>query len=208
MFLQHSTPASQEPTVLLSNSQDFELIIQVKNNEGLKGLIKFNYLNQPFEAKIQITPASIQILSQYPIIGIIASAPLLQQDDILDRPYLSNASLTKSGYQNVLWVMLDLIHLYNLIRFKPGSLVELYRETVASAKKDNDTIEYGHIPLKGPLAHFLANILSKQMKRKHKYVYGNPLHLLESVQQIINTYPPHFLATPKFLNEQELIPFV
>jgi hypothetical protein len=208
MFLQHSTPASQAPTALLNNSQDFELIIQVKNKEGLKGLLKFNYLNQPFEAKIKITPASIQILSQYPIVGIIASAPLLQQDDIVEHPYLLNATLTKSGYQNVLWLMLDLIHLFNLIRFKPGSLVELYRETVANAKKDNDKIEFGHIPLEGPIAQVLANILSKKMTRKHKYVYGNSLHLLESIQQIINNYPPQFFSSSKFIEKQDLIPFV
>jgi hypothetical protein len=98
--------------------------------------------------------------------------------------------------------------LYNLIRFKPNAVVDLYRESFEFAKKQDSSIVYGHIPLIGLIAQQTGNVLTQKMKRKHKYVYGNPLNLLSSIQQIINTYPPHFLTPQHSFKKQSSFPLV
>jgi hypothetical protein len=202
MFLQHSIPVTSDLSTASANATDFDLIINSKSKDLVKGEIRFTYLKQSFEAQIQITPSTIQVVLQYPFEGIIASAPLLPTDQIQDGSYLNNGTLSKNGYQNIIWLQLDLIHLYNLIRFKPNALVDLYRESIAYAKKENHTIVYGQIPQEGPIAKIAANALAKKMKRKHKYVYGNSLNLLSNIQQIITSYPPHFLAPQHLLQTQ------
>jgi hypothetical protein len=194
MFLQHSTPTSQESNSLSTNSADFDLIIKSKTKNAIEGQIKFTYLKQSFEAQIQITASAIEVILQFPFEGIVASTPQLQKDQSQEQPFLNNGALSKNGYQNILWLQLDIIHLYNLIRLKPNTVVDLYRESFAIAKKENDSMIYGHIPLEGPTAPIAANLLTQKMKRKHKYTYSNQISLLNSIQQIINTYPPYFIS--------------
>ncbi len=207
MFLQHSTPVTPDLTSVSKTSADFDLIIKSKTKQVIKGQLKFTYLKQSFEAQIQISASAIQVILKYPFEGIIASAPQLQQDQIQEQPYLNNGALSKNGYQNIIWLQLDIIHLYNLIRFKPNAIVDLYRECFEFAKKHDNSIVYAHISTKDSIAKIAANALAQKMKRKHKYVYGNPFNLLSSIQQIINTYPPHFLSTQYSFKKQASILF-
>lgn len=207
MFLQHSTPVTPDLSTQSTTSADFDLIIKSKTKDITKGQLKFTYLKQSFEAQIQISASTIQVTLQYPFEGIIASTPKLQEDQIQEQPYLNNGALSKQGYQNIIWLQLDIIHLYNLIRFKPNAIVDLYRESFEFAKKQDSSMVYGHIPTGGPISTIAANALVQKMKRKHKYVYGNPLNLLSSIQQIINTYPPHFLSAQHSFKEQAAILF-
>lgn len=207
MFLQHSTPVTPDLSTQSTPSADFDLVIKSKTKELIKGQLKFKYLNQSFEAQIQIAESTIKVIVQYPFEGIIASTPQLQQDQIQEQPYLNNGVLSKQGYQNIIWLQLDIIHLYNLIRFKPSAIVDLYRESFEFAKKQDGSIVYGYIPLDGSIAKTVANLLAQKMKRKHKYVYGNAFSLLSSIQQIINTYPPQFLSTQHSFKKQAAILF-
>ena len=210
MFVQHYASPSQQvaPIIHASSdnaSSDFDLIIQSKNKEGIKGKIVFTYLHQNFEASIAITQHAIQINSQLPFEGITTSAPELDQAILNEHSYLHNGTVTKFGAQNIVWLMLDLVHLYNVLRFKPGSILEIYRSTVAFAKTQNDQIVFGHIPLVGPLAKSASNILVQNMKRKHKYTYSNPLDLLASIQLILENYPQQFLLSKKVIGQLESI---
>jgi hypothetical protein len=205
MFLQHSTPLTPHFTSVSNPSADFDLIIKSNTKDVIKGQLKFTYLNQSFEAQIKISSSSIQVILQFPFEGILATAPQLQDDQFQEQPYLNNGALSKNGYQNIIWLQLDIIHLYNLIRFKPNAIIDLYRETYAITKKENNSIVYGHIPTAGPIAKIAATALSQNMKRKHKYVYGNSFNLLSSIQQIINTYPPQFLSPQHSFKKQTSI---
>jgi len=207
MFLQHSTPVTPDLTAVSNTSADFDLIIKSKTKELIKGQLKFTYLKQSFEAQIQISASTIQVTLQYPFEGIIASTPPIQQDQIQEQPYINNGALSKQGYQHIIWLQLDIIHLYNLIRFKPNAIVDLYRESFEFAKKQDGSMVYGHIPTEGPVSKIAANTLAQKMKRKHKYVYGNAFNLLSSIQQIINTYPPQFLSTQHSFKKQAAILF-
>jgi hypothetical protein len=194
MFLQHhSTASSLVATQTISNSEDFELLIKSKSATSLQGKIRFEYLQQGFQAQIVITETTIQVMSQYPFAGIIASAPVLPHQEIEDGAYLHKGSLTKKGKQNVVWLMLDLIHLYNLLKFKPASILELYREVFAYAKEIDHTVIFGQIALDAPIAKLTAKLLVQKTKLKTKYVYGSPLDLLASFQEIIANYPQQFL---------------
>jgi hypothetical protein len=208
MFLQHSTPVTSDLTSVANPSADFDLIIKSKTKSAIKGQLRFTYLKQSFDAQIQISASTIQVILQYPFEGIIASTPQLQQDQIQEQPYLNNGALSNYGYQNIIWLQLDIIHLYNLIRFKPNAIVDLYRESFAFAKKQDNSIVYGHIATEDPVAKIAANTLAQIMKRKHKYVYGNSLNLLTSIQQIINSYPPHFLSPQHSFKKQTSFPLV
>ena len=194
MFIQHNDSVSPIVTSLSSHSDDFELLIQSKSKNKIHGKIRFQYLQQKFEAGIQITAASIQIQSQYPFAGIQASAPLIENIELSENAYLVNGSLTKQGHQNISWLILDCIHLYNLLRLKPGSILELYREAFSFAKEQDAQSVFGQIQLDSPIAHSTAKLLAQKMKRKHKYQFGNTLDLLASIQHILGTYPQQFLA--------------
>ncbi len=189
MFIQHNDSVSLIASQVINHSDDFNLIIQSKNNESIKGKISFTYLHQQFEAGIIITAKSIQIQSQYPFAGIQASAPILQNLEIDEKKYICNGGLSKSGHQNIIWLMLDFIHLYNLLRIKPGSILELYREAYNSVKTIEPNLVFGKINLESKIAIKAAQTLGQKMKRKHKYGFGNNLDLLASFQDIIANYP-------------------
>jgi hypothetical protein len=194
MFLQHhSTALSQVLSQSTSNSEDFELIIKSKSESTIKGKICFEYLQQSFQAQIVITESSIKVVTQYPFAGILASAPVLSTFEIEAFQYLHKGSLTKNGHQNIVWLILDLIHLYNLLRFKPASILELYRDAFAFAKEQDNSVIFGQLSLEAPIAKATAKVLGQKAKRKTKYAYGNNLDLLASFQEILASYPQQFL---------------
>lgn len=182
------------------HSEDFEFIITSKNKEALKGKIIFQYLEQQFEANILISPSTIQIKSQYPFAGIQSSAPILAVDEIAQKQYLQSGSLTKNGHQNILWLILDSIHLYNLIRLKSNAVLNLYREAFSFAKDFDQELIFANIQANAPIAKATANFLAQQMKRKYKYAYGNNVDLLMSIQQLLENYPQAFLRSKTVLN--------
>jgi hypothetical protein len=195
MFLQHHSSAT--PTLSSSvhkQSNDFELCIQSSTAEKIIGQIRFTYLHQSFEASVILTPFSIQVKSLYPFAGIAVSANTL--DTLAAQSFVHKGALTAQGHQQMIWLMLDIIHLYNLLRLKPGAIIELYRASFADAKKMNPALVFGQIPLDTKQAKMVAKSLVQNMRLKHKYVFSNPLDLLASLQEIIAHYPQQFL-TPK-----------
>ena len=133
--------------------------------------------------------------------GLTVSAPDLQKEASNESLYFLNGTLTKIGSQNIVWLMLDLIHLYNLMRLKPAAILEAYRETVAFAKTIDEQLQFGNIPLTGSIAKLVANFLGNKMKLKHKYIYSNSIQLLSNVQVILATYPQQFLLPKAMLNK-------
>lgn len=204
MFIQHNDYVSPIVSSLENRSDDFELLIQTKSIYKIQGKICFQYLQQKFEAAIVITTTSIEIQSQYPFTGIQASSLKVENPVLAENIYLVNGILTKQGRLNISWLILDTIHLYNLLRLKPGSILELYREAFSFAKEQDPQLVFGQIKLENPIAKSTAKLLSQKMKRKHKYQYGNCLDLLASIQHILGSYPQQFLA-PKTIVEN-LVP--
>lgn len=195
MFLQHHSSATPTPSSNLSKqSEDFDLFIQSSYAEKIVGQLRFHYLQQNFEASIVLTGSTIQIKSLYPLVGIKVSAPKLLAPHT--NQYVHKGALTAQGQQQIIWLMLDIIHLYNVLRLKPGAIMELYRACFADAKKMNPALVFGQIPLDTKQSNTIAKFLAQKMRLKHKYVFSNPLDLLSSFQEIIAHYPQQFL-TPK-----------
>jgi len=205
MFVHHHPSPSQQVAPVTNPHSDFGFIIKSQNKDGIHGKIVFHYLHQSFEAAIIISATSIQLNSRYPFMGITASSPVLQKEELIEHAYLFNSTLTKKGNQQIVWLMLDLIHLYNLLRLKPSSILELYRATFALVKSQNEQIQFGYIPLSGPIAKAAAVFLANEMKIKHKYIYCNALNLLSSVQAILSGYPQQFLLPKAVLNKLDSI---
>ena len=201
MFVQHAVSSTPQVTKASNINADFDLKIKSKTSLGIEGKIGFQYLQQPFEASILISPTSIQLNSQYPFVGLTVSAPDLPKEAFNESHYFLNGTLTKIGSQNIVWLMLDLIHLYNLMRLKPAAILEAYRETVAFAKTIDEQLQFGNIPLTGSIAKLVANFLGNKMKLKHKYIYSNSIQLLSNVQLILATYPQQFLLPKAMLNK-------
>ena len=196
MFLQHhSTASSSFNAQATSNTEDFELLIKSKGINMIQGKIRFEYLQQIFQAKIIITESSIQIKSKYPFAGILASAPVLSSQDLEEGKYLSKGSVTKKGHQNIVWLILDLVHLYNLLRFKPATILELYREAFSFAKEVDATLVFGQLPLNTDVAKKTAKLLGQITKRKTKYAYSCDIDLLASLQELLFNYPQQFLLS-------------
>jgi hypothetical protein len=195
MFLQHHSTATPTLSTHLTNqAEDFELCIKSSYAEKILGQLRFKYLQQGFEANVILTGTSIQVKSLYPFAGITVSAPKLLTPN--SNEYVHKGALTPKGHQQIIWLMLDIIHLYNLLRLKPGTIMELYRACFADAKKINPALEFGQIPLDTKYSNVIAKSLAQKMRLKHKYVFSNPLDLLSSFQEIIAHYPQQFL-TPK-----------
>jgi hypothetical protein len=194
MFVQHHPNNSVVPSLAVNSNEDFELIIESKNQYTLAGRISFTYLHQLFEARIVITPTSIEMLSQYPFVGIEAATPFQDITTKPENPFISNGNITKEGIQNVVWLILDTIHLYNVVRFKPSTILALYREVFSTVKAFDPELVFGKIPLETPIAKKAAKLLAPLAKRKHKYNYTNPLALLGSFQHILASYPQSILT--------------
>ena len=201
MFVQHAVSSTPQVTKVSNNNADFDLTIKSKTILGMEGKIGFQYLHQSFEASILVSPTSIQLNSQYPCVGLTVLAPDLQKEAYNESLYFLNGTLTKIGSQNIVWLMLDLIHLYNLMRLKPAAILEAYRETVAFAKTIDEQLQFGNIPLTGSIAKLVANFLGNKMKLKHKYIYSNSIQLLSNVQVILATYPQQFLLPKAMLHK-------
>jgi len=189
MFVQHHSTHLVAAPVQINHNKDFDLWIDSKTNDAIKGRILFAYLDQSFDSQIIITASTIQIQSTYPFAGIQASTPSLSELH-LEKPYLINGSLTQQGVQNIVWLILDTIHLYNVVRLKPNSILSLYREVFNQVKGQDPELIFGKIQLNTNLAQSAAKLLAQKAKQKYKYVYGNPLDLLASMQQLLNSYPP------------------
>jgi hypothetical protein len=189
VFVQHHPSHSVLSTEVVNSNEEFDLIIESNTPSTIKGKITFTYLHQLFEASIELSPNHIQVHSLYPFEGIQAAAPTLDKVTDAEKFYLSNGSITKHGKQNVVWLILDIIHLYNIVRLKPAALLTLYRETFSSFKNQAPDLVFGKISPSQPVAKKFSKLLTEQAKRKFKYVYGSPIHLLASIQQIIATYP-------------------
>jgi hypothetical protein len=181
MFVQHAVSSTPQVTKVSNINADFDLKIKSKTSLGMEGKIGFQYLHQSFEASILISPTSIQLNSQYPFVGLTVSSTDLQKEASNESLYFLNGTLTKIGSQNIVWLMLDLIHLYNLMRLKPAAILEAYRETVAFAKTIDEQLQFGNIPLTGSIAKLVANFLGNKMKLKHKYIYSNSIQLLPDI---------------------------
>jgi hypothetical protein len=199
MFVQHAVSSTPQLTKANNINADFDLKIKSKTNLGIQGKISFQYLHQPFEASISLSPTSIQLNSLYPFVGLTVSAPVLQQEVSNETVYFFNGTLTKTGSQNIVWLILDVIHLYNLLRLKPAAILESYREAVAFAKTMDEQMQFGNIPLSGSISKSVANFLSNKMKLKHKYIFSNSIQLLSNVQVILATYPQQFLLPKAML---------
>ena len=190
MFVQHYSPASLAPSVsFVKKSEDFELAILTKTSTKITGTIQFQYLNQNFRAHIVITPSSVQIKAQQAFEGIFASAPIIPNAELATKNYLSNGTITQTGNQNIIWLILDFIHLYNLLRFKPSSILEIYRESFLQLKLADAGFIFGKIDTESPLAHQMNILLNQKLKRKHKYQIANSQNLLVNFQHIIANYP-------------------
>jgi hypothetical protein len=198
MFVQHHLPLSPAlPIILVIQSPDFELFVHSKLQQKLKGTIQFQYLNQTFKAAIVITAHTIQIKSQQAFSGIRLNAPIISINDLVNNSYLLNGTITKQGHQQIIWLLLDYLHLFNVLRLKPGAILELYRATFNLVKNQNRELVFGKIDTNTPIAKQLANNLHQQWKRKLKYEFSNAKDLLVNVQDLLANYPLQFIQAKK-----------
>jgi hypothetical protein len=198
MFVQHHLPLSPAlSTNLVIQSPDFELYVQEKTQQKLKGTIQFQYLNQTFKAAIVITAHTIQIKSQQAFSGIRLNAPTSSTIELANNSYLLNDTISKQGHQQIIWLLLDFIHLFNVLRLKPGDILELYRATFKLVKNQNRELVFGKIDTNAPIAKQLANNLHQQWKRKLKYELSNAKDLLANVQDLLANYPLQFTQAKK-----------
>lgn len=197
MFVQHQITKQPEQELVALSTDDFELYVREKTQQKIKGRIQFNYLNQNFNAAIIITAHSIQIQSQQAFSGIQLNAPTSSTNELAQNSYLLNGTITKQGHQQIIWLLLDFIHLYNVLRLKPGSVLALYRAAFALVKHQNPELVFGKIDTTAPIAKQLANNLRQLWKRKHKYELGNAKDLLANVQDVLANYPLQFTQGTK-----------
>lgn len=198
MFIQHQ----QNISGLLSSDQlstaDFDLVIIVKSKAQVQCTIYFDYLQESFECTVLLTPTNILLRSVYPFTGIVSTAPTISLANLSAQQYLNKeGTVTKNGHQNIIWLIQDVIHLYNLTRLnlKAKSLIALYREVFATAKLQSPSIEFGKINVHDTVGKDVAVTLSAKLKLKHKYLYSDAKALLESVQNLLLKYPDYF-STP------------
>jgi hypothetical protein len=190
MFVQHLSPLSPVPsTSIVKKSEDFELIILTKSTTKITGTLQFQYLNQSFNAHIVITPSTIKIQAAQSSQGINLHAPIIPNTEVTENNYLLNGALTKQGHQNIVWLLLDFIHLYNLLRLKPNAIGAIYREAFSQFKTIQPAIVFGKVIANTEIANTFSAILIQKWKRNFKYQFGNPLDLLNCVENIIAHYP-------------------
>ena len=192
MFVQHHSQKSDSKDSLLIPSKNFEFIIHSKAQQIITGVIQFQYLQNTFSAAILITPTSIQIKGQQGFEGIQLAAPFLPNTEITECFYVEKGMLSKKGDQNIVWLILDFIHLYNVLRLKPGKALELYREAFGIAKLEDPHLVFGHLDINSQVANSVSKLLGKQWKRNLKYEFGNNLGLLASIQALLANYPHQF----------------
>lgn len=198
MFIQHQQDIPGLSSLENVVANDFDLVIIDKSNEQFHGTIYFKYLNVSFECAVLLTQNSIQLDSIYPFKGIVTNAPHVSFANISDQKYLlKDGTITKSGSQNIVWLMHDVIHLYNLLRLplKAKSLIAIYREVFVIAKDKDAAVEFGNMNINNKLGIESANLLSAKLKLKHKHLFSDASALLQSVQNLINQHYGNF-STP------------
>lgn len=198
MFIQHQQDIPGLSSLENVVANDFDLVIIDKSNEQFHGTIYFKYLNVSFECAVLLTQNSIQLDSIYPFKGIVTNAQHVSFANISDQKYLlKDGTITKSGSQNIVWLMHDVIHLYNLLRLplKAKSLIAIYREVFVIAKDKDAAVEFGNMNINNKLGIESANLLSAKLKLKHKHLFSDASALLQSVQNLINQHYSNF-STP------------
>lgn len=192
MFIQKHPQQNSSKELFLTTSKDFDFIIHSKSKQKIIGIIQFQYLQNLFTANIIITPSTIQIKGQQAFEGIQLNAPLLSTAQLNEIFYLQNGTLTKVGHQNIIWLIFDFIHLYNLLRLKPGKVLALYREVFSLAKQEAPNSVFGKLDLSTPLANRLSHILGQEWKIRFKYEFANKWDLLNCIQTLLTSYPLQF----------------
>jgi hypothetical protein len=205
MFVQHHFNTAFVSTPIHHSTADFDLVVLNKTKEALHGKVGFVYLQQKFEAKILVTATTIQITATHPLSGISSSAPDLSNAETSKEFYLFNGNLTAKGSQNIIWLILDIVHLYNLLRLKPTAIIDLYREAFLLAKVQNESVVFGNIQQEETIIKSIAKKLAQIFKLKFKYAYSNPIDLLISIEQIVSNYPQAFLTSKSQLKNLEPI---
>ncbi len=198
MFIQHQQNILEPSSVDKIVTSDFDLVIIDQSNEQVRCTIYFEYLHASFECAVLLTPKSIQLNTVYPFKGIVTNAPHVSFANISDQKYLfKDGTITKNGNQNIIWLMHDVIHLYNLIRLplKAKSLIAIYREVFVIAKDKDAAVEFGKININEKLGIESAVLLSAKLKLKHKHLFSDASSLLQSLQNLINQYCGYF-STP------------
>jgi hypothetical protein len=125
----------------------------------------------------------------------VTSAPFITDANLQDQKYLfRDGTITKNGNQNIVWLMHDVIHLYNLLRLplKAKSLIAIYREVFVIAKDKEAAVAFGKINISDVLGIELAAIFSAKLKLKHKHLFSDSCALLQSVQNLINQNRDYF----------------
>ena len=167
-------------------TQDFVLETQSHNNHQLQGSLQFDYLHQHFECTFNISASDIKLKSVFPFKGLVTAAPTIPSYDITQTGYLTNNDvISKKGNQQIVWLILDIIHLYNLSRLKLSSIKEVYDEVFLVAQKNDPSLTYGKINPHQTINEQYTELLKKKLKRKHKHDYTTAIGLLASVQNLI-----------------------
>jgi hypothetical protein len=198
MFVQHQKNIATEQSPLLVRSKDFELEIVDQSLGKLKAKIHFNYLHVGFTCHVEITNTTIQLASVIPFKGIITTAPELEVANLFLDGYLdSRGAITQNAQQQIIWLMHDTIHLYNLLRLKAPSVLQLYRVVFYDLKSEYDNIEFGKIPFGSPLEQIFANRFYTLATQNYKYRYSNAVLLFRSIQNLIQNENGYFVTPLK-----------
>jgi hypothetical protein len=167
-------------------TNDFVLNIESSNQGQLQGIIQFDYLHQHFECSVTISASDIKIKSLFPFRGLVTAAPSIPSYDIKQSGYVTfDDAISKKGNQQLVWLILDIIHLYNLSRLKLSSIKEVYDEVFLIAQKNDPNISYGKINPHQTMNEKYTELLKKKLKIKHKHDYTTAIGLLASVQNLI-----------------------
>lgn len=174
-------------------TKDFELIFTSQINNQLLGTLHFDYLGVRFECDLKISASSIKIKTKHPFVGIVSETPFVPSYDITKSHYLNNdETISQKGNEHIIWLMLDVIHLYNLIRLKPKSILNIYSDAFTIFKINNPLSLFGQIDTSDDNTNTIALQFSTALNKKHKHAYSCPKSLLSSFQNLLNQYPREF----------------
>ena len=179
---------TNDNTLLASQKGTNDFVLNIESNiQGqLQGTIQFDYLHQHFECSVTMSASDIKIKSLFPFRGLVTAAPFIPSYDITQSGYVTfEDSISKKGNQQLVWLILDIIHLYNLSRLKLSSIKEVYDEVFLVAQKNDPSLTYGKINPHQTINEQYTELLKKKLKRKHKHDYTTAIGLLASVQNLI-----------------------
>ncbi len=197
MFVQHQKNIATEQQRVVS-SKDFELEILNQFDGKLHAQIRFSYLQVIFTCDIDITNTTIQLTSTAPLNGIVTAAPKLDHSNILLEGYLdSRCAITKNGNQQIIWLMHDTIHAYNLIRLKAQHVLQLYRSVFYELKNTYKNLEFGKIPAGSKAAPIFADRLYVLSTQKFKHRYSNEILFFRTIQNLMQNEGGYFAVPLK-----------